>query len=35
VATSRLRLDNGEVSTPDGFAQAYRAFAEGGWAGRR
>jgi alkylation response protein AidB-like acyl-CoA dehydrogenase len=25
------RFDNGRVSTPDGFAQAYRAFAEGGW----
>ena len=25
--------NNGEVSTPDGFAQAYRAFAEGGWGG--
>ena len=25
--------NNGEVSTPDGFVQAYRAFAEGGWGG--
>lgn len=25
------RFDNGRVTTPDGFAQAYRAFAEGGW----
>ena len=24
---------NGEVTTPDGFADAYRAFAEGGWVG--
>ena len=25
------RLENGKVVTPDGFAEAYRAFAEGGW----
>ena len=25
------RLENGKVVTPDGFAGAYRAFAEGGW----
>ncbi len=25
------RLENGKVVTPDGFAAAYRAFAEGGW----
>src|SRR5690606_24499310 len=23
---------NGEVTTPDGFREAYRAFVEGGWA---
>ncbi|MCK0767599.1 acyl-CoA dehydrogenase [Chromohalobacter canadensis] len=27
------RLENGEVHTPTGFAEAYRAFAEGGWNG--
>src|ERR1044072_6235898 len=27
------RLENGAVRTPDGFAAAYRAFAEGGWTG--
>lgn len=27
------RLENGVVRTPDGFAQAYRAVAEGGWIG--
>ncbi|MFO1238336.1 MAG: acyl-CoA dehydrogenase [Alphaproteobacteria bacterium] len=27
------RLDGGEVRTPAGFAEAYRAFADGGWAG--
>ncbi|QHG65028.1 acyl-CoA dehydrogenase C-terminal domain-containing protein [Pseudomonas putida] len=27
------RWDNGRVSTPDGFADAYRAFAEDGWVG--
>ena len=25
------RLENGRVRTPDGFADAYRQFAEGGW----
>ena len=25
------RLENGKVVTPDGFPDAYRAFAEGGW----
>jgi alkylation response protein AidB-like acyl-CoA dehydrogenase len=25
------RLENGRVVTPDGFADAYRAFVEGGW----
>ncbi|HEX4098447.1 MAG TPA: acyl-CoA dehydrogenase family protein [Caulobacteraceae bacterium] len=25
------RLENGKVVTPEGFAEAYRAFAEGGW----
>ena len=25
------RLENGKVVTPEGFAAAYRAFAEGGW----
>jgi alkylation response protein AidB-like acyl-CoA dehydrogenase len=25
--------NNGSVSAPDGFAQAYQAFAEGGWVG--
>src|SRR5690606_26573789 len=25
------RLENGAVRTPDGFKQAYRAFAEAGW----
>ena len=29
------RLDGGEVRTPAGFAEAYRAFADGGWAGGR
>ena len=27
------RLENGAVRTPDGFAAAYKAFAEGGWTG--
>ena len=27
------RLENGVVRTPDGFAEAYRAIAEGGWVG--
>jgi len=27
------RLENGVVRTPDGFADAYRQFAEGGWNG--
>ncbi len=27
------RLQNGVVRTPDGFAEAYRRFAEGGWSG--
>jgi acyl-CoA dehydrogenase len=27
------RLENGVVRTPDGFAGAYRALAEGGWVG--
>lgn len=26
------RLENGRVVTPEGFAAAYRAFAEGGWS---
>lgn len=26
------RFDNGQVSTPDGFPAAYRAFVDGGWA---
>ena len=26
------RLENGEVTTPDGFAQAYKLFVEQGWA---
>ncbi|MEE8535772.1 MAG: acyl-CoA dehydrogenase C-terminal domain-containing protein [Kiloniellales bacterium] len=26
-------FENGVVRTPDGFKEAYRAFAEGGWAG--
>jgi len=25
------RLNNGKVSTPDGFSEAYRTFTEGGW----
>jgi len=29
----RSRLENGVVRTPSGFADAYRAFAEGGWIG--
>jgi alkylation response protein AidB-like acyl-CoA dehydrogenase len=27
------RLENGRVRSPDGFPEAYRAFAEGGWTG--
>ena len=27
------KFDNGEVTTPDGFKEAFREFAEGGWAG--
>ena len=27
------RLENGRVRSPDGFPDAYRAFAEGGWTG--
>jgi len=27
------RLENGVVRTPDGFAAAFRAFAQGGWCG--
>lgn len=27
------RLENGEVSTPSGFKEAYRLYVEGGWAG--
>jgi len=27
------RLENGVVRSPDGFAEAYRAFCEGGWNG--
>src|SRR3569623_1952711 len=27
------RLENGAVRTPEGFAAAYWAFAEGGWTG--
>ena len=27
------RLENGKVRSPEGFAQAYKAFAEGGWTG--
>ncbi len=27
------KLENGVVSTPDGFAEAYRAFVRGGWNG--
>jgi alkylation response protein AidB-like acyl-CoA dehydrogenase len=27
------RLENGQVRTPEGFIDAYRAFAEGGWGG--
>jgi alkylation response protein AidB-like acyl-CoA dehydrogenase len=27
------RWDNGRVTTPDGFAAAYRAFVDGGWMG--
>jgi len=27
------RFDNGKVTTPKGFKEAYRTFAEGGWAG--
>jgi alkylation response protein AidB-like acyl-CoA dehydrogenase len=26
------RLENGQVRSPDGFADGYRAFAEGGWS---
>ena len=28
---SAVRLETGEVRTPDGFADAYKAMAEGGW----
>src|SRR3954464_14953536 len=27
----RLRFENGVVTTPKGFKEAYRQFAEGGW----
>ncbi|MBT7266260.1 MAG: acyl-CoA dehydrogenase, partial [Rhodospirillaceae bacterium] len=27
------RIENGVVYTPDGFKEAYKAYAEGGWAG--
>ena len=27
------RFDNGEVHTPDGYAEAFRLYAEGGWQG--
>ena len=27
------RVDNGVVTTPDGFKEAYAAYAEGGWSG--
>lgn len=27
------KLENGAVSTPEGFKQAYKAYAEGGWSG--
>jgi alkylation response protein AidB-like acyl-CoA dehydrogenase len=27
------RLENGRVRSPEGFAEAYKAFAEGGWTG--
>lgn len=27
------RFDNGEVTTPDGFKEAFQAYAEGGWVG--
>ena len=27
------RLENGEVTTPDGFKEAYRTYIDGGWAG--
>ena len=28
-----VRLANGDVTTPNGFKEAYRAFADGGWIG--
>ncbi|WP_102109197.1 acyl-CoA dehydrogenase [Oceaniglobus roseus] len=31
--TQGSRLENGVVRTPDGFAEGYRAIAEGGWIG--
>lgn len=27
------QFDNGKVTTPDGFKQAFKAYADGGWAG--
>lgn len=30
---SGCRLEDGKVRTPPGFAEAYRAFADGGWVG--
>ncbi len=30
-SVSAIRLDNGDVKTPDGFADAYQAMATGGW----
>ena len=38
VPTNRIgdeqgcRFDNGNVTTPDGFKEAYKKFMEGGWA---
>ena len=29
------RFDNGQVTTPDGFAEAFREFGAGGWQGLR
>ncbi|MFQ5564140.1 MAG: acyl-CoA dehydrogenase [Parvularculaceae bacterium] len=31
--TQGSRLENGVVATPDGWAEAYKAFVEGGWNG--
>lgn len=30
--TQGCRLDNGEVSTPEGFKEAYQQYVEGGWS---